>query len=213
MIYLRFTSRGSLARSLISSGNPVALASPSRTNPARRAMVPSPVSRSSSRLPERLSRAVRPGPSGGRPDRPAGDRIDPAIGDAHRLNPRPIRRYRPLPGLARRVHLVPPSPAGRPAPPSPTSAPSQPPRPRPGGAAPACAARCYSLRRAPAGPGRTASASPCWKASGARSCATTTAAMQAASVRRLTTSTSFDPSCSFERTPRPGQPSGVVRQR
>ena len=62
-------SHGSLARSLIFSGNPVALEGPWRTNPARRPMVPSPVSRSSSPPPVHPADGIetpggdRPGPS------------------------------------------------------------------------------------------------------------------------------------------------------
>ena len=54
MTYFRCASHGPPARSLIFSGNPVTLAGPPRTIPARCPMVSSPVSRSSSPPPERL---------------------------------------------------------------------------------------------------------------------------------------------------------------
>ena len=69
MTYFRCASHGSPARSLIFSGNPVALRGPSRTIPARRPMVSSPVSRSSSPPPER--RCILPAAWRGRAGRPS----------------------------------------------------------------------------------------------------------------------------------------------
>lgn len=69
MTYFGCASHGSLARSLIFSGNPVALRGPSRTIPARRPMVSSPSCEAQVRLPSACASCRRYGRRAGRPHR------------------------------------------------------------------------------------------------------------------------------------------------